>query len=42
MHNQFGSDEYRKGHEKPDMHFNIVKEGKPTGVPTDGAESRKH
>jgi hypothetical protein len=28
--------------EKSDMHFNIMKEGKPTGVPTDGAEGRKH
>jgi hypothetical protein len=42
MHNQFGSDEHGKGHEKSDMHFKVMKEGKPAGVPTDGAKGCKH
>jgi hypothetical protein len=42
VRNQFGSYEYRKGHEKSDMHLNIMKEGKPTEASTDGANDRKH
>jgi hypothetical protein len=34
MHNQFGSDEYGKCNKESDMHFDVVKEGKPTGVPS--------
>jgi hypothetical protein len=35
MRNEFGADEHGECHEKSDMHFNIMKERKPTGVPAD-------
>jgi hypothetical protein len=41
MNNQLGSDEDRKRNEESDMHLNIVKEGKPAGVPSRGAEGGK-
>jgi hypothetical protein len=38
MNNQLGSDQDRKCDEESDMHFNVVKEGKPTEVPCRGAK----
>jgi hypothetical protein len=32
MNDQLGSDEDRKCNEESDLNFNVVKEGKPTGV----------
>lgn len=42
MNKQFGRNEDGKCNEKSDMHFNIMKEGKPTRVPAQGAQGGKH
>jgi hypothetical protein len=42
MDNQFGSDQHWKRNEKSDMDFNIMKERKPSGVPTKGAKKGEH
>jgi len=38
MNNQLGKDEHRKCNEESDMHFNVVKERKPTDAPSRGTE----
>jgi hypothetical protein len=38
MDNQLGSDKDRKTDEESNMHLNIVKEGKPTDVPSRGTD----
>jgi hypothetical protein len=39
MNDQLGSDKDRKCNEESDVHFNVVKEGELTEVPSRGAES---